>query len=138
MASDRGGWPDSLAHEAFCYVTTTGRRTGRPHLIEIWFGVHTGRVYILSQNRDRADWVRNLLADPVVEVRIGRQTRTGRARVVDAQAEPEEDALARRLIVAKYEGWREGQPMSAWAQAALPVDISFPDEAGIPDEPEQP
>jgi hypothetical protein len=27
----------------FCYLTTTGRRTGRAHTIEIWFGEDAGR-----------------------------------------------------------------------------------------------
>jgi hypothetical protein len=33
---------DALATESFCYVTTTGRRTGNPHRIEIWFGLAEG------------------------------------------------------------------------------------------------
>src|SRR5690606_17915662 len=32
---------DGLAAEPYCYLTTTGRVTGRPHTIEIWFG-HDG------------------------------------------------------------------------------------------------
>ena len=32
----------------YCYVTTTGRRSGNPHTIEIWFALHEGRVYLLS------------------------------------------------------------------------------------------
>ena len=29
-----------LAALDFCYVTTTGRTTGKPHRIEIWFAAH--------------------------------------------------------------------------------------------------
>jgi hypothetical protein len=32
----------------YCYLTTTGRHTGTPHRIEIWFGLGDGVVYILS------------------------------------------------------------------------------------------
>lgn len=32
----------------YCYLTTTGRHTGTPHRIEIWFSLHDGIVYILS------------------------------------------------------------------------------------------
>jgi hypothetical protein len=28
---------DDDASQAFCYLTTTGRVSGRPHTIEIWF-----------------------------------------------------------------------------------------------------
>lgn len=104
----------------FCYVTTTGRRTGRPHTIEIWFGARGGTLYVLSGGRDRSDWVRNLVAEPRVQVRLGQITRAGTARVV---SDPDEDGLARRLLATKYQGWREGRAMSGWARTALPVAI---------------
>ena len=72
-----------------------------------------------------ADWVRNLVADPVVEVRMGTRTAgaiRGTARVVN---DPDEDRLARRLLAAKYQRWEEGRPLSAWATTALPVAIEF-------------
>ena len=32
--------PDpALAGETYCYLTTTGRVTGKPHTIEIWFAL---------------------------------------------------------------------------------------------------
>ena len=37
---------ERLADEDFAYLTTTGRRTGRDHTIEIWFGLGEGRVYL--------------------------------------------------------------------------------------------
>ncbi len=109
------------AHK-YVYLTTTGRRSGRPHTIEIWYGEADGRLYLLAGGRDRADWVRNLRADPRIEVRRGDITSPARARVVGGG---DEDALARRLLAAKYQGWREGQPMSEWARTALPVAIEM-------------
>jgi deazaflavin-dependent oxidoreductase (nitroreductase family) len=107
-----------MANEDFAYLTTTGRRTGRPHTIEIWFGAEGGCVYVLSGGGDHSDWVRNLLADPLVSLRIGDRSWSATARVVE---DPEEDGLARRLLAAKYQGWREGYPLSRWASTALPV-----------------
>jgi deazaflavin-dependent oxidoreductase (nitroreductase family) len=109
-----------LDSESFCYVTTTGRRTGRPHEIEIWFGVRDGTLYVLSGGGDRSDWVRNLIVDPRVTLRIGGRTWEARARVVE---DPDEDAEARRLLAGKYQGWREEAPLSRWARTALPVAI---------------
>jgi deazaflavin-dependent oxidoreductase (nitroreductase family) len=59
------------ADQEFCYLTTTGRRTGRPHEIEIWFVLLDGTVYLMAGGGDRADWVRNLRADPEVRLRMG-------------------------------------------------------------------
>jgi deazaflavin-dependent oxidoreductase (nitroreductase family) len=106
----------------FCYVTTTGRRTGRPHTIEIWFGERDGSLYLLSGGRDRSDWVRNIRAEPRVSVRVGDRVRPGVARIVD---DPDEETAARRLLASKYQRWQEGQPLSRWASTALVVAIEL-------------
>ena len=112
-----------LAQESFCYVTTTGRRTGNPHEIEIWFGWDAGMtIYMLAGGGARADWVVNMKAHPEVTVRIRDRSFTGAARVV---ADEEEEALARRLLASKYQSWREGTEMSTWAQTALPIAIDL-------------
>jgi deazaflavin-dependent oxidoreductase (nitroreductase family) len=108
----------------YVYLTTTGRRTGNPHTIEIWYAVHNGSVYLMAGGRERSDWVRNLMKQPSVQLRAGETTRAATARIV---TESEEDALVRRMLAAKYQGWREGTRMSEWARTALPVAIDFPD-----------
>lgn len=107
----------------FCYVTTTGRVSGRPHEIEIWFALQGSTVYLLSEMSERADWVKNLRKTPSVRVRIGAVTYPGVARGL-APEEPE-GGLARRLIAAKYEGWREGVALPEWVREALAVAVSL-------------
>jgi deazaflavin-dependent oxidoreductase (nitroreductase family) len=108
------------AEAAYCYLTTTGRVTGRPHRIEIWFSRHAGMVYVLAGDRERADWVRNLLASPGVLLELGGELRPARARVI--APDTEEDALARRLLVEKYQpGY--GEDLSEWGRTALAVAI---------------
>jgi deazaflavin-dependent oxidoreductase (nitroreductase family) len=111
--------------EDFCYVTTTGRITGRPHTIEIWFGAGDAKLFMLSGGGRRADWVRNIVANPSVEVRLGDRTFFATARVVE---DPAEEALARHLLAAKYQGWRDGEPLSRWAATALPVAVDVPED----------
>jgi deazaflavin-dependent oxidoreductase (nitroreductase family) len=112
----------SLAAEDFCYLTTTGRVTGYPHEIEIWFALgDEGRtLYMLSGDRDRSDWVKNLQRNPDVAVRINTESFKGRARVVEGTRE---DALARRLLVEKYE--REPGSLANWRRTALPVAVDL-------------
>jgi deazaflavin-dependent oxidoreductase (nitroreductase family) len=112
---------ERLADNDFAYLTTTGRRTGKRHTIEIWFSVHDGCIYVLSGGGARADWVRNLRKTPRVRVRIGTQTTTATARVI--RAGTKEDELARQLLDGKYQGWREGKRLSSWARNAVPVAI---------------
>ena len=114
--------PHEHAGEQFCYLTTTGRVTGKPHEVEIWFAYppDPGRtLYMMAGGRDRADWVQNLRREPAVAIRIGEDTYRARARVVEPGSP--EDMVARRALCGKYQGWREGQPLSEWGRTALPV-----------------
>jgi deazaflavin-dependent oxidoreductase (nitroreductase family) len=121
-----------LATEDYCYLTTTGRVSGEPREIEIWFGLvlaetaprPSGRgatVYMLSGGGDRSNWVQNLLREPSVTVRIGGVTRPGRARIVE---EPDEDEQARRLLFDKYSG-RYGGDLGDWRRTALPIAVDL-------------
>ena len=110
------------AGDGVCLLQTVGRTSGRPRTIEIWFATDGERVYLLAGGRHRAHWVRNLMADPHVRLRIGGQTVAGVARVIEGG---DREDLARRLLAAKYQGWSDGRPMSSWASGSLPVEIAF-------------
>src|SRR6185436_3519504 len=73
---------DALATSEFCYLTTRGRRSGRPHRIEIWFVAYDAGVYLLSDT-GRSDWCRNLIADPHVTLEVGTERQDTLARPVD-------------------------------------------------------
>ena len=83
------------ATENFCYLTTTGRVTGQPHRVEIWFAAapDTRTIYILSGGRERADWVRNLVAQPECTVEIGAETYKGTARAFELETVEDENGV---------------------------------------------
>ncbi len=113
----------SLTGEAFCYLMTTGRMSGRTHTIEIWFALNGLTLYMLSGNgpRHRADWVRNLMKTPAVSVHIGEGEFAGNGRVVE---DAEEDRLARRLLLEKYKPTYSGD-LTEWGRTALPVAVDL-------------
>jgi deazaflavin-dependent oxidoreductase (nitroreductase family) len=112
----------ALAEESFCYLTTTGRVTGEPHEIEIWFSLvpETQNLYMLSGGGDRSDWVKNVRRDPEVTVRIAGEHLSGRGR---GARDAEEDELARRLLVEKYES--SPGSLANWRRNALPVVVDL-------------
>jgi deazaflavin-dependent oxidoreductase (nitroreductase family) len=118
LSADLRGFSD----EDFCYLTTTGRVTGRPHEIEIWFSLVPERrtLYMLSGGGDRSDWVKNLRRDPGVTIRIAGERFDGRAREA---RDAEEDELARRLLVEKYES--NPGSLGNWRRRALPVAVDL-------------
>jgi deazaflavin-dependent oxidoreductase (nitroreductase family) len=115
------GLSESEAAERYCYLTTTGRVTGRPHEIEIFFAADGDSLYLMSATRDRADWVRNIRRNPEVRVRVGAQTYQGVARIIQP-TEPE-DGRARELLATKYQDWEPKSELIEWARTALPVAI---------------
>jgi hypothetical protein len=113
--------PDaSLAGENFCYITTTGRVTGNPHTIEIWFALHENVLYILTGGSFRSDTVRNLLKQRSCRVRLADVTLDAIGRVV---TEATEDALARQLLLEKYRS--SGEDLELWSKTALAVAFDF-------------
>jgi deazaflavin-dependent oxidoreductase (nitroreductase family) len=114
-----------LAGEQFCYLTTTGRRTGKPHTIEIWFALDQSTLFLLSGGGEDSDWVKNLQWEPAVSVRIGLLEVLGRART---KLSPDEDERARRLLLEKYGPTYEGD-LTRWGRESLAVavDLDEPD-----------
>ena len=115
------------AEESFCYLTTTGRVTGRPHTIEIWFALDKHTLYMLSGGRDKADWVKNALRQPNVTIKIKDTLFSGHARLVQ---NPDEDALARRIVLDKYVNSGE-ENLEEWSRTSLPVAVDLLDESQI-------
>ena len=105
-----------FAGEDYCYLTTTGRITGRPHTVEIWFALHNHTLYILSGGMDHSDWVKNALRHPRVSIKILDSVFDGQARQVKDE---EEDALARKLLFDKYSPTDDD--LEEWARTSLPM-----------------
>ncbi len=63
-------------------LTTTGRKSGLPRLTALQYEEVDGAYYLGSSRGLQADWVRNLLAQPRVGVRVRSLAFEGRAEVV--------------------------------------------------------
>lgn len=125
--------------EDYCDLTTTGRRSGRAHTVEIWFALHDGSMFIIG-DPSRPDWYRNVVADGRVGVRLGDLDLVGRAAPVTDAARRR---LAGRLLATKYrsslsmadiaepEGEPDGEPgaeaqpePTSWAYGGVAIEIT--------------
>lgn len=111
----------AVAGEAYCYLTTTGRRSGRQHTIEIWFATDGASLYLISGGRDRSDWVRNLQASPRAHVHIGDTSVAVNARVPLDQPASERDRAV-RLLHTKYGSQVSGN-LADWQRDAFIVAL---------------
>jgi deazaflavin-dependent oxidoreductase (nitroreductase family) len=96
--------------DPYLYVTTTGRVTGLPRQIEIWFVAWNGNLYIFAERFHDAQWVKNISRDPRVRVRLGDREFGASARVLDPAADDDEWRTVRGLARDKY-GWGDGLPV---------------------------
>jgi deazaflavin-dependent oxidoreductase (nitroreductase family) len=74
-------------------LETTGRRSGEPRRTPVTNGLQRGTdtFWLVAEHGRKANYVRNIEADPHVRVRIGRRWRTGVAHVLD-----DDDPIARQ------------------------------------------
>jgi deazaflavin-dependent oxidoreductase (nitroreductase family) len=118
-------WLDRHADVDCCDIVTTGRVSGNPHEIEIWFGVLDGVMYLISGNGPGADWYRNMLANPEVVVKLAGEEHVGRARDV---TDPGERRRCGDLMGAKYVWGGDaaiGLTYHAWCYDVPAIAIEF-------------
>jgi deazaflavin-dependent oxidoreductase (nitroreductase family) len=63
-------------------LETVGRRSGQPRRVPISNGLRDGTFWIVAEHGRRADYVRNIEANPRVRVRVGRRWHTGVAHLL--------------------------------------------------------
>jgi deazaflavin-dependent oxidoreductase (nitroreductase family) len=86
-------------------ITTTGRQSGLPQRIEIWFRRVNGRTYITGTPGPR-DWYANLLANPHFTFHLKQSTQAD----LPAHARPVLDEAERQRILSDASmGWYHSQ-----------------------------
>jgi deazaflavin-dependent oxidoreductase (nitroreductase family) len=126
----------------YAYLTTTGRRSGQRHTVEIWYRRHGRDVWFVNDAEDpagrRPDWARNLQADPRAEVRIGDEVLRGRGTVLAADLDDPVQLAVRQALAARYQDWHHGAPLSRWAARGLAVRLEPDDVDTVPGAPGPP
>ena len=111
-----------MADDDYCYLTTTGRTSGKAHRIEIWYAAVPEGLYLMAGGGMKSDWVRNLVADPAVTVEIDGTELRATGRVIE---EAEEQERARTLVFDKYQPRYHGGDLTDWRGYALPVALDL-------------
>jgi len=130
-----------LLRRRFLLLHHTGRKSGLPRrtVLEVMrYDAAADRLLVASAYGEGADWFRNVLADPAVEIEWGRKRLRRRARRVDAEEAEREllDYARRHPLASRILGrmlgletqWREG---NLRALAALMPVVAF----GAPKDP---
>jgi deazaflavin-dependent oxidoreductase (nitroreductase family) len=73
-------WFRLYTPKGFAVLSTVGRRTGKMRRTNVRLIVRGDKGFLVSIGAGSVGWLQNVRARPHVELRIGRTTRTGRAR----------------------------------------------------------
>jgi len=96
-----------VSNEQFLYLTTKGWRTGGDHRIEIWFVYHADKYYIISERKEKAHWIQNIMHNPSILFTVNSKSFEGTARIVDRHNESKLAEEVSSLMHTKY-GWSDG------------------------------
>lgn len=108
-----------------CDITTTGRKSGLPRRIEIWYFVVGGRVYLTGTPGPR-DWLANLRASPALTFHV----KEGASADLPARGLVVDDPAERRRVmgaVMAHNSWFRAQrfDLEAWVAGSPLVEVLF-------------
>ena len=96
-----------------CRLTTTGRKSGEPRPVTIWFALD-GDDVVLTGSPENPQWRRNIAACPDVVLEIAGHRLVGRARPIDDETEAE---AIRQCFVRRYLGARLARPFGGYTRS---------------------
>jgi len=79
-----------IVPRGWALLETTGRRSGEPRRVPVGNGLRGPHFWIVAEHGRRANYVRNIEADPRVRVKVGRRWLSGTANLL-----PEDDPRER-------------------------------------------
>jgi deazaflavin-dependent oxidoreductase (nitroreductase family) len=111
----------ALAEGRTIDITTTGRRSGQPRRLEMWFHNLDGRVYITG-TPGRRDWYANLVAHPEFTFHL----KEGVTADLAARATPITEADARHAILSRIVARvNRAADLETWLAESPLVEVSF-------------
>lgn len=102
-------------------ITTTGRKSGKPHTKPIWYVVDGGRVIVQSGKDGKTDWYRNLQKTPAVVLKADQYSFRARGRTITDQKEVER---VHALFRDKYTSARVLSWVGSGIGQGLPVELT--------------
>ena len=111
----------ALKTDGMIDITTVGKKTGKPHKIEIAFHNFDGLLYI-SGSPGKRDWYANLVANPQFTFHLKQSTQAD----IPAKAIPITDEAARRQVLSKVVAkWGKQAELEAFIQSSPLVEVQL-------------
>ena len=100
-----------VANEKLIHVTTLGRITLKPHMVELWFAESRGWVYLSHEGKE-TDWMKNIRKNGDVSFEIGGRNFAGTAHLLEDNSE--ENWEGKVALYEKYYGKASNETIEDW------------------------
>jgi deazaflavin-dependent oxidoreductase (nitroreductase family) len=111
----------ALQTDGLIDMTTIGKKTGKPHTVEIAFHNFDGVLYITG-SPGRRDWYANLVANPQFTFHLKQSTQAD----IPATATPITDEATRRQVLSKVVvKWNRQNDLEAFVQSSPLVEVQL-------------
>ncbi len=114
---------EKAASQSTVEITTTGRKSGKPHTKPIWFVYDQGHLYLQSGKEGKSDWYLNLKKNPQLSLKIGALTFSGKAKFI---ADVKETERIHGLFSSKYFLARAAGAVGSSIGHGKPVEVELP------------
>ena len=101
-------------------LTTTGRKTGKPHTVELWFAYANGKIF-LSHEGELTDWMKNISSNGKAAGKIGSLSFEGSGKLVKRGSAASE--LGEKALYEKYYGKASKETIDDWFSLSNLVEI---------------
>ena len=103
-------------------ITTTGRKSGKPHTRPIWYVVDDAKILVQSGKDGKTDWYQNVKKTPAVTLKADRYTFRARGRLL---TDPRDVERVRALFLDKYTSARLLSWVGSGIGQGLPVELTI-------------
>jgi deazaflavin-dependent oxidoreductase (nitroreductase family) len=104
------------------HLTTRGRKTGRPHSVELWFAASDGEVF-LSHEGEETDWMKNIKQNGEVSFEIGGENFAGKSHYIDEGSD--EVWRCKVALYEKYYGKAAKEIIDDWFSLSTLIAIKI-------------
>ena len=80
MPADK--FTDALKKAKQIKISVIGRNTGRTITLPVWFVSDENALYLLPVNGSKTQWYQNLLKNPTITIKVGKEQRTLQAKTL--------------------------------------------------------
>ena len=117
----------ALANDRVIDITTTGRQTGEPRRIEIWFHRVGGKYYITGTPGRPRSWYANLVAHPAFTFHLKESAAADLPATARPVPDPAEREQVLTAILASLPGFAStpGQEPAVWVDRSPLVEVAF-------------